>query len=86
MTERCACRVLDQPRTMQLFQLIVADNEELLRAAIVRLAGQYGRYGYRRVTALLHAEGWHVNHKRVERRYGWDTGNRRSSNTEHGLN
>ena len=32
-----------------------------------RLAGQYGRYGYRRITALLRAEGWIVNHKRVER-------------------
>jgi putative transposase len=28
---------------------------------------QYGRYGYRRVTALLRNEGWRVNHKRVER-------------------
>jgi hypothetical protein len=28
---------------------------------------KYGRYGYRRVTALLRAEGWQVNHKRVER-------------------
>ena len=36
-------------------------------AAIIRLASQYGRYGYRRITALLRAEGWHVNHKRVER-------------------
>jgi putative transposase len=34
---------------------------------IVRLAGRYGRYGYRRITALLRAEGWHVNVKRVER-------------------
>ncbi len=34
---------------------------------IVELAGEYGRYGYRRITALLRAEGWHVNHKRVER-------------------
>jgi len=31
------------------------------------LACQYGRYGYRRITALLRCEGWHVNHKRVER-------------------
>jgi transposase InsO family protein len=31
------------------------------------LATQYGRYGYRRVTALLKQEGWRVNHKRVER-------------------
>ena len=26
-----------------------------------------GRYGYRRMTALLRGEGWRVNHKRVER-------------------
>jgi len=34
---------------------------------IVGLACQYGRYGYRRITALLQEEGWRVNHKRVER-------------------
>ena len=56
MSERHACRVLGQPRTTQRYQRIVADDEELLRAAIVRLAGEYGRYGYRRVTALLRAE------------------------------
>lgn len=43
------------------------DDEDNLRADIVRLALKYGRYGYRRITALLHTEGWHVNHKRVER-------------------
>ena len=39
----------------------------MLRAEIVRLAREYGRYGYRRITALLRWEGWQVNHKRVER-------------------
>lgn len=34
---------------------------------IVALASQFGRYGYRRITAMLHNEGWLVNHKRVER-------------------
>lgn len=34
---------------------------------MVELATQYGRYGYRRVTAMLRQEGWSVNHKRVER-------------------
>ena len=42
-------------------------QEVALTAAILELARQYGRYGYRRVTALLRAEGWRVNHKRVER-------------------
>ena len=36
-------------------------------ARIIELATQYGRYGYRRITALLGWEGWRVNHKRVER-------------------
>ena len=35
-------------------------------ARIIELATQYGRYGYRRITALLRQEGWQVNHKRVE--------------------
>jgi putative transposase len=39
----------------------------VLRAEIVRLASRYGRYGYRRITALLRNDGWRVNHKRVER-------------------
>jgi putative transposase len=34
---------------------------------IVELAREYGRYGYRRITALLRREGWRVNAKRVER-------------------
>ena len=34
---------------------------------IVSLASQYGRYGYRRITAMLRNEGWQINHKRVER-------------------
>ena len=34
---------------------------------MVALATRFGRYGYRRVTALLRQEGWRVNHKRVER-------------------
>ena len=38
-----------------------------MRKDIVRLAEKYGRYGYRRITALLKAEGWCINHKRVER-------------------
>ena len=38
-----------------------------MRTRIVELATSYGRYGYRRITALLRQEGWRVNHKRVER-------------------
>jgi transposase InsO family protein len=45
----------------------MADDEAVLTANIVSLASEYGRYGYRRITALLTADGWRVNHKRVER-------------------
>jgi transposase InsO family protein len=34
---------------------------------MVELASEYGRYGYRRITAFLREEGFPVNHKRVER-------------------
>jgi len=67
VSERRACRVLGQPRTTQRYAVVGRPDEDALTAAIIRLASQYGRYGYRRVTALLRAEGWHVNHKRVER-------------------
>jgi putative transposase len=43
------------------------DGEARLRERIIELATQYGRYGYRRITALLREEEWQVNHKRVER-------------------
>ena len=42
-------------------------HEKLLIEEIVVLASRYGRYGYRRITALLRMDGWDVNHKRVER-------------------
>ena len=67
LPERQACRYLDQPRSTQRRTLVVPDDEEALAAAIIRLARRYGRYGYRRITAMLKAEGWLVNHKRVER-------------------
>jgi putative transposase len=42
-------------------------DEDALTADVIGLAAAYGRYGYRRVTALLRAAGWRVNAKRVER-------------------
>ena len=42
-------------------------DEAVLRADVVKVAGRFGRYGYRMVTGMLRAEGWVVNHKRVER-------------------
>jgi len=67
IAERRACSVLGVHRTTIRHLRIYAGDEERLRGDIIRLAGRFGRYGYRRITALLHAEGWCVNHKRVER-------------------
>ena len=33
---------------------------------MIELTRQYGRYGYRRIAALLRDDGWQVNDKRVE--------------------
>ena len=65
--ERRACRVLGQHRSTQRKPPRTPDDEAALTADIVALATRYGRYGYRRVTALLREAGWAVNRKRVER-------------------
>ena len=67
VSERRACRVLGQPRSTHRHRRCVPDAESRLVARLIELATQYGRYGYRRVTALLRGEGWRVNHKRVAR-------------------
>ena len=67
VSERRACRVLGQARTTQRHPPARADDEPRLVARLIEFATQYGRYGYRRVTALLRGEGWQVNHKRVAR-------------------
>ena len=53
VSERRARRVLGQPRSTQRGTLVVPDDEDALTQAIVDLASEYGRYGYRRITALL---------------------------------
>ena len=67
VSERRACRVLGQPRATQRRPRLIPTDEPRLVGRITKLASDYGRYGYRRITALLRREGWCVNHKRVER-------------------
>ena len=67
ISERRACKVLGQARSTQRRKPYVADDEPRLVADMTRLATQYGRYGYPRITDLLCREGWRVNHKRVAR-------------------
>lgn len=67
VSERHACRVLGQHRSTQRHVPRGREDEERLVADMVELARQYGRYGYRRIAALLRDAGWHINDKRVER-------------------
>lgn len=67
VSERRACRVVGQSRGSQRYAPILRSDEDALTRDIVSLAGQYGRYGYRRITALLHTEGWCVGKDRVQR-------------------
>lgn len=67
VSERFACKVLGQHRSTQRKKPTGRPDEEALTADIIRLASRYGRYGYRRITAMLRSEGWTVNAKRVER-------------------
>ena len=67
VSERRACRVLQQARSTQRDPARATLDEPALVARSIALAQRFGRYGYRRITALLRAEGWRVNHKRVAR-------------------
>jgi hypothetical protein len=57
VSERFACKVLGQHRSTQRKKPQGRPDEEALTADIIRLASRYGRYGYRRITAMLHSEG-----------------------------
>ena len=58
---------MEQARNTQRRSHEVSSEESRLVTDITALATRYGRYGYRRITALLNERGWQVNHKRVER-------------------
>ena len=64
--------MLGQHRSVQRHAVQTRDDEDALTRMIIQLASQYGRYGYRRITALLRHAGWDVNHKRVERIWRWE--------------
>jgi putative transposase len=67
VSERRACRVVDQPRSSQRYVSMKVGNDVALVQRMVALSTENPRYGYRRVWALLGREGWQVNKKRVQR-------------------
>lgn len=67
VSQRRACAVVGQHRSSQRYVPVPTDYEQRLVEAMSKLADRYPRFGYRRVHAMLVAEGWQVNVKRVER-------------------
>ena len=67
VSERRICRVLGHHRSTQRRLPQVRADEDRLVADMIELTRQYGRYGYRRIAALLRDACWQVNYKRVER-------------------
>ena len=67
LSERRACRLTNQPRGTQRYTVIARADEDALTQAIIGLASEYGRYGYRRITWLLKEAGWTVGTARGQR-------------------
>jgi transposase InsO family protein len=65
-SERRSCKTIGVARSTLRYEA-TPDTDDSLRLALIRLAKQYGRYGYRKIAKLLQTEGWVVNHKKVER-------------------
>ena len=67
LSARQACRRLGPGRGTHRYRPTHRDDDGPVTQAIVTLASQYGRYGYRRIPALLRPAGGLVGHDRVER-------------------
>jgi putative transposase len=68
VSQRRACKLLDQPRsTQRLVPPVPGEFEERLRAWLRKFAVDRPRWGWRRAYIGLRAEGWTVNRKRVRR-------------------
>jgi putative transposase len=67
VSERWACRVVGQHRSTQRHELVRAEDDAALRAALRKFAADRPRWGYRRAHHQLRQDGWSVNRKRVQR-------------------
>jgi hypothetical protein len=67
VSERRACRALDQPRSSQRYACRRRNDEPALSKRMLELVRQRPRFGYRRIGRLLQAEGWRMGMGRVFR-------------------
>ena len=67
VSERRACRVLDQPRSSQRFEGKPKNEDARLTQRILEFVRQRPRWGYRRVCHLLRRDGELLNMKKMYR-------------------
>lgn len=67
VSQRRACEVLNQSRSSQRYEPVVADDEEALVKRMLELVAEFPRFGYRQIGRLLRNEGFQVNIKRIYR-------------------
>lgn len=67
VSERRACRVIDQPRGSQRYRSKPRDDERALVKRMLELVRQRPRFGYRRIAALLRKEFWRASATRIYR-------------------
>lgn len=67
VSQRRACRAVNQPRSTQRRKPAKGDGDRRLRKRLHELVRQWPRRGYRFMTELLRQEGWRINPKRVLR-------------------
>lgn len=67
VSERRACKLISIDRATKRYTPKINNIDEMITPRVIYYASKYGRYGYKRVTALVRAEGYKVNHKRVYR-------------------
>ena len=66
LSERYACKLLDMDRSSYRYEP-KPDADAPVREALVALARQKPRFGYRRLGVLLERRGHKLNHKRLYR-------------------
>ena len=57
-SERLACELVGLSRAAYRYMPLPRDDEEPLRAEVIRMAGTYGRYGYRFIASMMRSAGW----------------------------
>jgi transposase InsO family protein len=57
-SERLACELVGLSRAAYRYMPLPKDDEEPLRAEVIRMASTYGRYGYRFIAGMMRNAGW----------------------------